>query len=308
MSFISEDYFLTVGLTITNHSYRLRTHATNRKFRAFFGIPPSTCFIIWGSIKSKIPPGCTPKHLLFGLLFLKVYASEHIHAALCSVSEKTFRKWAWVIVHLVSDLRLVSYFSIFDIFYYHEGNLLNFNNILFNFSNKNQITLSSRFENCPHAFYRCHISVDGVDFMIYEPQSFSDMWYSHKFKGPGLRYEIGVCIFTSQISWANGPFPCGRYNDNKIYQCHLKEKLQNNEVVVADDGYTDHTCIQNISVNGVNPKRILARHENLNRRMKQFNILGHRFRHDKNLHQKCFFAVLNIVQILIRTIDPLFDL
>ena len=45
----------------------------------------------------------------------------------------------------------------------------------------------------------CLISVDGTDFKIKEPTPFSPMWCSHKFKGAGLHYEVGVCILTGEI-------------------------------------------------------------------------------------------------------------
>lgn len=134
------------------------------------------------------------------------------------------------------------------------------------------------------------------------------MWYSHKFKGPGLRYEIAVCIFTSNVAWASGPFPCGRNTDNMIFSTGLKHLIQADEVVVADKGYTDEKCISSIPVDGINPSDIRARHETLNRRLKQFRVLGDRFRHDRNMHHLCFYAVLNVVQLLISTTDPLFNL
>ena len=60
---------------------------------------------------------------------------------------------------------------------------------------------------------RCKITVDGTDFRIQEPSPFDPKWYSHKFRGPGLRYEIGVCIKTGWIVWVNGPFPAGAWPD-----------------------------------------------------------------------------------------------
>ena len=45
----------------------------------------------------------------------------------------------------------------------------------------------------------CLISVDGTDFRIQEPMSFSKEWSkqsdSHKFNGPGLRFEVGCQAF-----------------------------------------------------------------------------------------------------------------
>ena len=38
------------------------------------------------------------------------------------------------------------------------------------------------------------MSVDGTDFLINEPKPFDNCWFSHKFRGPGLRYEVEVSI------------------------------------------------------------------------------------------------------------------
>ena len=63
---------------------------------------------------------------------------------------------------------------------------------------------------------RCKITVDGTDFRIQEPIPFNPKWYSHKFKGPGLRYEVAICIKTGCIVWVIGPFPAGEWPDRKI--------------------------------------------------------------------------------------------
>ena len=41
---------------------------------------------------------------------------------------------------------------------------------------------------------RCLMTVDGTDYEIYQPALFSKHWYSHKFNGPAIKYEIGVSI------------------------------------------------------------------------------------------------------------------
>ena len=52
------------------------------------------------------------------------------------------------------------------------------------------------------------VSHHGTDFeMIYEPSRFDRKWFSHKFHGPGLRYEVGLSIFTGEV---NGGVSCGR--------------------------------------------------------------------------------------------------
>ena len=69
---------------------------------------------------------------------------------------------------------------------------------------------------------RCKITVDGTDFRIREPHPFNkERWFSKKFKGPGVRYEVGICIQTGWIVWLNGPFPCGEFPDLKIAKMEL---------------------------------------------------------------------------------------
>ncbi len=49
-------------------------------------------------------------------------------------------------------------------------------------------------------------SLDGTDFKCTEKEDFPEnrRWYSHKFNGPGLRYEIALSIKTGDIVWAYG--------------------------------------------------------------------------------------------------------
>ena len=86
---------------------------------------------------------------------------------------------------------------------------------------------------------QCKIMVDGTDFHIQEPALFNPKWYSHKFRGPGLRYEIGVCIKTGWIVWVNGPFPAGAWPDQEIAGSVINHHLENNECYVGDGSYYD---------------------------------------------------------------------
>lgn len=104
MNFISEEYFMEAAYGITRRSYAVQNFTYKRRFRTFFGVDPSTCIRLWDMISEQAPIGCVPRYLLFGLLFLKAYSCEHINAALCSVSEKTFRKWSWIIVELLANI------------------------------------------------------------------------------------------------------------------------------------------------------------------------------------------------------------
>lgn len=170
-----------------------------------------------------------------------------------------------------------------------------------------QIKWENRFSG---AFNHCNVSVDGTDFKICEPSPFQTKWYSHKFNGPGLRYEVGICIGTGHIVWVHGPFPCGRYSDLSIFRLGMKESLLSGEKVVADGGYRDNCCEQLGGQSSTLSKVysvVRARHETVNRRLKQFFVLGHRFRHDLSRHSACFHAVSNLTQLMIENGEPLFS-
>ena len=81
------------------------------------------------------------------------------------------------------------------------------------------------------------ITVDGTDFRIREPTPFSPMWFSHKFKGAALCYEVGVSINGGGIVWVNGPYACGMWPDISIFCARLMGMLRPGEMVEADNGY-----------------------------------------------------------------------
>lgn len=150
-----------------------------------------------------------------------------------------------------------------------------------------------------------HVSLDGTDFRIREPQPFNKKWFSHKFKGPGIRYEIGISIVEADIVWASGGFPCGEWTDLKIAK-NLYIQYANKEKTLADKIYR-HQGFFKQPTNAVE-KRILARHETLNGRIKEFAIMTNRFRNNLKKHPEVFHAVVNVLQVSIDNGEKLFDL
>jgi DDE superfamily endonuclease len=157
---------------------------------------------------------------------------------------------------------------------------------------------------------RCKLSVDGTDCPIQEPQPFHPKYYSHKFAGPGLKYELGICIITGWACWFNGPFPCGNPDIN-IARVGLVQQLEPNEMVLADGGYRDGgvhfdtpTGHHNISQRMRSLCR--ARHETINGRMKSFRVLSTKFRHSLKKHRDCFHACLILTQVHIEKYDSNF--
>lgn len=157
-----------------------------------------------------------------------------------------------------------------------------------------------------------YVSVDGTDFPINEPQPFSPSWYSHKFHGPGVRYEIGLSVASGRIIWVNGSFKCGAFPDNKSFCIDMKNCPRSDESVIADCGYTDARCItkRSKSIPGHHKihKLIRAMHETVNHRLKTFNVIRDIFRHDLSKHQHCFHAVAQLTSIMIDTTNPLFKI
>jgi hypothetical protein len=48
--------------------------------------------------------------------------------------------------------------------------------------------------------------VDGIDCRIREPRKIpSTEWFSQKFNGPGLTYELGIAIHQQKLVWIRGP-------------------------------------------------------------------------------------------------------
>ena len=162
----------------------------------------------------------------------------------------------------------------------------------------------------------CLTSVDATDCMIPRVKGQGKAFNSHKFDGPGLRYEIAVCILTGWIVWLMGPFPCGDWPDISIFRFALKEMLDENERVEADDGYLGedplHAKVPKSMVHGHDEKMLVVRthvrrrHETANKRIKQFACVSTKFRHDISFHGCCFRACTVLTQLAIENGKPLF--
>ena len=157
----------------------------------------------------------------------------------------------------------------------------------------------------------CWASADGAGLPTYEPKPFDGKWYSRAFSGPGLRHEIGASIGLGHIAWAHGPLPCGAFPDLKIFRLRVKQCLDPGGKVIADSGYQDERCQPPTGMSSTTEKlhsTVRAGQETVNKRLKQFFILSHRFRHNIALHSSCFHAVCNLTQLMIKRNEPLFDL
>jgi hypothetical protein len=257
------------------------------RFRSLFGASSTIVAEIWHRIEGTVAaedPNAKQKHLLWALVFLKVYAtSEEVHCAIVGWPHvQTFRKYSWYFVEKFFDLQ------------------------------NDVIIWKNRFDGQPdleNILYDCMITVDCLDCSCSEPFPASKDMFSKKFNGPGLKYEVGICIKTGHIVWINGPFPAGN-SEVTIFRGYLEGQLAEWELVETDTG-----------LRGVNKARIpdqgitsgerkqksvaRARHETVNGKLKVFNVLVAYFHHhaerDRAVmfekHAICFGAVAVITQL-----------
>lgn len=104
------EFFEFIGANLYNVHLTESTSVSKRRFRACFGVNPKICAILWDLIRPEVPRTTHPNHLLWGLMFLKVYGTEPIHASIVGANEKTFRKWQWLIITALSNIKAVCYF------------------------------------------------------------------------------------------------------------------------------------------------------------------------------------------------------
>ena len=96
----------------------------------------------------------------------------------------------------------------------------------------------------------------------------------------------------------NGPFLCRNWTDLTIAR-HVngkKQQLEIGEMYIKDGGYADGQEYA-LTPNGLNNDDqrcqgvVRARHETLNRRLKEWRVLGCKYWHDLDKHHEVFMAV-----------------
>ena len=86
------------------------------------------------------------------------------------------------------------------------------------------------------------------------------------------------------------------------------------EMVEADAGYRGEPACVSDKTHWLTEEQkdqkdtVRARHETVNRRFKQWNILQAVFRHDISKHECVFHAIAAITQMLLRVDSPLFSI
>jgi len=301
--------FLALGKIALKRPVGSQSETEYRRFRSHFGASPSVCSKLWGKLTAcgLVPKSTRPIHLLWALLFLHLCDSEEVSAGLVGADEGTYRDWVWLVVGAIAELKpRVASAATHGLC--HCCRLVSAS-LLTRFSHLLQIVWSNRFRG--DLGLKCKVSVDGTDFRIQQQTPFSKRWHSFKFKGPGLRCEAAVCIQTGDIVWTNGPFAPGENPDISTFRRALKQMLlragEKAQADVGCRGERQTAIIPNIC----DPPRlkqlkddVRARHETVNKRLKQFGCLKKVLRHKIGCHSALFNAVAVITQLAIETGEP----
>ena len=157
------------------------------------------------------------------------------------------------------------------------------------------------------------VTVDGTDFRTVEYKPFNRGRWSHKFHGPGLRYEVALSISNCHIVHINGPFWAGSWPDKVIARSWLHSRLGPNEYYIADEGYRSAPGPAIMEDDVPDERRsefraLRARHETINRRFKEFGILGNRYHHEEHKHGEVFLCIAVLIQIDIEEGNLSFDI
>jgi hypothetical protein len=273
------------------------SHDFDRRFLALFGASPIVVAELWERIEPSINGDevrfhCAKrKHLLWALVFLKVYGvNEYANCAIVGWPDvKTFRVWSWYFVEKLFDLQ------------------------------DDVIVWGNRFQGQPDLNdiqYDCMIAVDCLDCPCLEPSPFNTSIFSKKHNGPGIKYEVATCIKTGFIVWINGPFPAGN-SEKTIFRNGLLLELEDWELVECDTGLegVERARIPSQGISSGERKQksqVRGRHENVNGKLKVFNVLDTYFHHTSedrdrdvmlNKHGLCFGAVAVITQIKLASGD-----
>ena len=92
--------FLSLGLWMMGRQEGGSAFISDRRFRGWFGPPPEIAAQAWNLLnpEATMPIGASKLKMPWGLSLMKTYGTEENLAAKTGVDEKTFRKWAWMLI------------------------------------------------------------------------------------------------------------------------------------------------------------------------------------------------------------------
>jgi hypothetical protein len=189
----TETEFLALGLSLGGYGterQHVREVLNHTRFRALYGIGPKSAAALWKDLKASNDKARKEGFFLF-LNWLKEYRSYHGLGGLWNLDEDTIATKVWWYAKAVQSLKP--------------------NKIKFEGFGSDEIFIAT---------------VDGVHCRINEPRTDAGTkWYSHKFNGPGVCYEIAISIRRDNVLWISGPH-CASVHDITIFRGGKKNKAE----------------------------------------------------------------------------------
>jgi hypothetical protein len=104
----------------------------------------------------------------------------------------------------------------------------------------------------------------------------------------------------TRIVWVAGGVPAGAWSDLTLARDKVVTLIADDEFILADRGYNDvrYFMLPRAGADDAFNRRhkaIMARHESINSRFKTFGCLRDMFRHDREYHRECVFAIANVI-------------
>ena len=261
-----------------------RKNSTNiRMFRSNFGAHPNHCASIWRDLVTSTSNLLTNADLdlqgfFMALNFLRVYQTEDQRAPLfgnIELNDMRARVWFWV--NKIASLKE-------SVIYWPD-----------NWGDDVLI-----------------ITIDGTHFRVCEPRHpemrQDPKVYSFKHKTAGFNVQVAMSIRESRIVHifvSRG----GQNDPGNLLASGLLDLIPNGKRAIVDGGYAN--CEKLSGYNQFESdftkdfkKRAKARQETVNKRLKDWNVLDHRFRHGVPKFESCFTSVAVLTQYSITDTDP----
>ena len=255
------------------------------RFISLFGAQPDVIAGLWELIKNDVDKDVELKHLLWALIFLKIYApNEEAHCAMVGwPTKQLFREKVWhILKHIASKKAKL-------------------------------IKLKNRHVNAPKNnkgfTKRPLLTGDCADFHIDEPSPWNSKWYSEKFNGPGVKYLVAIAIYSNNICFADGPRYAGSGDESTFYKQTILTEIPEDEPIEVDSGPGGDMRLMGPECGSSRKKRkdksiIRGRQETIFAMFKHFNVLDTHFHHRytseakmMRQHKLCFDSVAVIIQI-----------
>ena len=307
MNLPSPTDYESLGRQLAGYSRSASERIRLERFNSFFGVNPIIVSVVWSMLidNQMCSRSPNPVHLLWALLFLKLYDTTSNLAALARCDEKTFRKWSWFYIESIANLdsqvvsRCCFRLSCWSMYPHLTSPQIRFANRFIGWDGNQE----------------CLLHIDGKDFKTDTLNKLTfrqrKKWYTHKHNHFGLKYEIGSNIVTGDVCHFVGPVRAA-IHDLTLFRSFLKPKLAPWEKVTGDKGYrgddkvfTVYDCRSRQQERALNA--VDARHETINGRLNFFRAMERTWRHDLKKHHFAFRACLTLVQVAQDNGHPVFQ-